>query len=487
MIGMGTAGTGTAGHGFTLLIISISLAAFMTALDGTIVNIALPTISEAFSLSTSTVSWVSTIYLLVISGCILIFGKVSDIIGFRKVFLWGFLLFTAGSLSCGLLPDMLGSFSVLIASRAFQAVGAAMIAAIGPGMITAYLPMSEKGKAMGIVLTCTSIGTMVGPAIGGVLCQFLSWNWIFFVNVPVGIIALLLGARVIPSTGSVHRNSGGFDRAGAALIFVGLASLLFALSEGEALGWTNPAIIGSFVLAALTLGGFILCELRVPDPLLELRLFTRRNFLLTNGIIALIFFSYGGFNYLLPFYLEYIHHYVPSEAGLIMTSLSVTGMIAGLLAGVLYNRTGGRLLCILAGISIVAGYLMLTLIRADTRTAFVVACLLLIGFGIGLMLTPASTMIMNSVARRYQGMVSALTIVERFAPMCMGIALFNLVFIQGAIMFANHNEITRTAPVYIEIETLMAGFDLAFLCALFVGIIILILAIAARQETHPDY
>ncbi|MEI6293248.1 MAG: MFS transporter, partial [Methanomicrobiales archaeon] len=332
----------------------------------------------------------------------------------------------------------------------------------------------------------SSIGTIVGPAIGGVLCQYLSWNWIFFMNIPVGIVAILLGAKVIPKNGVVKR-TGGFDRAGATLIFVGLASLLFALSEGQAFGWTAPAIIVAFALAILTLGGFVYCELRAPDPLLELRLFTRKNFLMTNLIIVLIFFCYGGINYLLPFYLEYVHHVLPSAAGLILASLSVAGGIAGILAGMLYNRTGGRLLCIIAGVSIVAGFLMMTMIRVDTSTGFVVACLLLFGFGMGLMLTPVSNMIMNSVARKYQGMTSGLIIVERFAPMSMGIALFNLVFIQGAITVAAHNDITRTAPVNIKIGALMAGFDLAFFFAFLVGVIILVLAIVARQETHPDY
>lgn len=483
---MGTAGEQSAWRGSTLLVVSVSLAAFMTALDSSIVNIALPTISEAFDVSTSTVSWVSTIYLLVVSGCILVFGRVSDIIGFRKVFLWGFLIFTAGSLFCGLLPGLLGSFPALIGSRAFQAVGAAMIAAIGPAMITACLPMVLKGKAMGIVLTCTSIGTMAGPAIGGFLCQYLSWNWIFFVNVPVGIIAILLGMRVVPATGSPG-GTGQFDRAGAALIFVGLASLLFALSEGDAYGWTDLSIIVAFTLAAFTLGGFIIHELRSPDPLLELRLFSRRNFLLTNAIIALIFFCYGGVNYLLPFYLEYVHHDVPSAAGLILTLLSVAGGIAGILAGTFYNRTGGRLLCILAGISLAGGFLMLTFFRAGTSTGFIIASLCLVGFGMGLMLTPATSMIMNSVAKKYQGMVSGITIIERFAPMSMGIALFNLIFITGARTVATHVDIAGTAPVNLRVEALMAGFDLAFLVAFLVGIIILILSIFARQETHPDY
>jgi EmrB/QacA subfamily drug resistance transporter len=476
----------TGKRGFGLLIISISLATFMSALDGTIVNIALPTISEAFNVTTSTVSWVSTIYLLVMAGCVLIFGKVSDVIGFKKVFLSGFLIFTIGSFACGFLPDFIYSFSALIGSRAFQAVGGAMITAIGPAMVTAYIPMEQKGKAMGIVLTFAALGTAIGPTIGGILTQFLSWNWIFFINVPVGIVAILLGAKVIPAM-KAHERTGGFDHAGAALIFIGLASLLFALSEGQTLGWTAPVIVGSFALAIVTLGGFVWCELKVPDPLLELRLFKRRNFLLINTNMVLLFFSFAGISYLLPFYLQYVQGYTPSVAGLILTSLSVAMMGGGILAGMLYNRVGGRSLSIAAGISIVAGYFLMTRIRPETTTGFVVLCLVLIGFGLGLMLTPASNMIMNSVSKNYQGMVSSLTSLERFAPMTIGIAIFNVVFIRGITEIAIHSGITREAPAYIRVEVLTAGFDLAFLFAFLVGIIILVLAILARQETHPDY
>ena len=473
-------------NGFSLLIISISLATFMSALDATIVNIALPTISSAFNVSTSTVSWVSTIYLLVMAGCVLIFGKVSDVIGFKKVFLSGFLIFTIGSFACGFLPDFIHSFPVLIGSRAFQAIGGAMITAIGPAMVTAYIPMVQKGKAMGIVLTFAALGTAIGPTIGGILTQFLSWNWIFFINVPVGICAILLGTKVIPAMKAQER-TGEFDRAGAVLIFTGLAALLFALSEGQTLGWTAPVILGSLILALLTLGCFVWCELKVPDPLLELRLFKRRNFLLTNTTMILLFFSFAGISYLLPFYLEYVHGYAPSTAGLILTSLSVAMMAGGIIAGMLYNRAGGRLLSIVAGISLVAGYFLMTRIRVDTTTGFVVLCLILIGFGLGLMLTPASNMIMNSVSKKYQGMVSSLTSLERFAPMTIGIAIFNIVFIQGISAIAIRSGITKEAPANIRIEVLTAGFDLAFLFAFVVGIIILVLAILARQETHPDY
>ncbi|NLL11303.1 MAG: MFS transporter, partial [Methanomicrobiales archaeon] len=257
------------------LIIAISLATFMAALDGTIVNIALPTISESFALSSTSVSWVATIYLLVMAGCVLIFGKISDIIGFKQVFLSGFILFTFGSFICGFLPEITGSFLTLVGSRALQGVGGAMITAIAPAMVTAFIPMNMKGKAMGIIMTMAGLGTAIGPTVGGFLTQYLSWHWIFYINVPVGIIAVLLGSRVIPRI-QLQDRIRTFDKAGAILIFVGLGFLLYGFSEGSSLGWTSPVILGSLVIAVLLLGTFIWKELHIPDPILEVRLFKNR-------------------------------------------------------------------------------------------------------------------------------------------------------------------------------------------------------------------
>jgi EmrB/QacA subfamily drug resistance transporter len=474
------------GGNFGLLIISISLAIFMSALDGTIVNIALPTISESFGVSSSAVSWVATAYLLVMAGCVLIFGKVSDVIGFKKVFLSGFVIFTLGSFACGFLPEFLHSFLSLVGSRAFQGIGGAMITAIAPAMVTAYIPMERRGKAMGIIMTVAALGMAIGPTIGGVLTQFLSWHWIFFINVPVGIVAVLLGTKVIPASGAGQIGAG-FDRPGAVLIFSGLASLLFFVSEGDTLGWTSPPIYGSCALAVLLLGCFVWHEQKTADPLLELRLFKDRDFLVTNLIMSLVFFSFSGINYLMPFYLKYVQGYDTSTSGLILTVLSFAMMGGGILAGILFNRTGGRVLCIAAGIILTAGYFMMTLLHVNTTTGFVILCLLVIGFGLGLMVTPASNMIMNSVGKRYQGMVSSLTSLERFAPMTIGIAVFNLIFVQGMATIAARRDITQDAPQAIKLAVLAAGFDLTFFVTFIFGIIILIFAFFARPKVHPDY
>jgi len=482
---MGITGTRRAETGFGLVILSISLAMFMSALDGTIVNIALPTISESFHLSSSTVSWVATAYLLVMAGCVLVFGKISDMIGFKRVFLWGFVIFTLGSLTCGILPELFLGFPSLVGSRILQAVGGAMITAIAPAMITAYIPMEQKGKAMGIVMTLAALGTALGPTIGGVLTQYLSWHWIFLINVPVGIFAVALGAKVLPATTTPVKLTG-FDRAGAGLVFVGLASLLFVVSEGAVLGWDSPAILCLAALAIVTLAWFVWHELHVADPLLDLHLFRNRNFLLTNLLLSLVFFSFAGINYLLPFYLKYVRGYDTSSAGLVMTSLSIAMMGAGILAGMLFNRLGPRLLCILAGIPLTLGYLLMTRLHVDTPGSYIILALVLIGFGLGLMITPVSNMIMNSVARTKQGMISSLTSLERFAPITLGIATFNLIFIQGLLSIAASHDVTRTAPADIQMRVLTGGFDLAFLLSFVLGLVILVLAIIAKEEIHPD-
>ncbi|NMB79695.1 MAG: DHA2 family efflux MFS transporter permease subunit [Methanomicrobiales archaeon] len=474
------------GRNLTLLIISISLATFMAGLDGTIVNIALPTISEAFHVSTTQVSWVATAYLLVMAGCVLVFGKISDIIGFKKVFLSGFILFTLGSIACGILPDLFNSLTWLIGSRVFQALGGAMITAIAPAMITAYIPMDQKGKAMGMVMTMAALGTALGPSIGGVLTQHFSWHAIFFINVPVGIAAVLLGAKIIPKDPPV-RQIKGFDSTGSALIFVGLASLLYVVSDGQNEGWTSPSILILALVAIVSLGWFIRHELTAAEPILDIRLFLNRNFLLTNLLLCLVFFSFAGINYLLPFYLEYVRHFDTSTAGLLMTSLSFAMMGAGILSGMLYNRTGPRALCIASGLFLTAGYFMATKLHVDTAVGIVVLVLVMIGFGLGLLVTPASSMIMNSVSRTKQGMVSSLTGLERFAPLTLGIAFFNLIFLQGVLTIAKNHEVTRTSPVDMQQHVLSAGFDFAFFFSFIIGIVIILVAIAAREEIHPDY
>ncbi|MDK2988873.1 MAG: hypothetical protein PWR16_402 [Methanoculleus sp.] len=367
---------GNASQQYTLLMVSVALAMFMTSLDGTIVNIALPTISTIFDLPSTTVSWVATAYLLVLTGCVLVFGKAADRIGFKTVFLAGFGVFTAGSFFCGFFPEIFDSFWMLIASRVLQAIGGAMIAAIAPALVAAF-------------------GTAAGPILGGVLTQYLSWNWIFYINVPVGFAAILLGSYAIPAGRTATGTPSPFDRLGAVLIFVGLGSLIYAVSEGSALGWTSPAILSALAAAGVALGYLVLHERRAADPLLDFRLFANRNFLYVNLMLALSYFLFGGVNYLLPFFLELVKGFDPSTSGLVLTALSFAMMASGFLSGMLINSIGNRRLCIAGALVVSAGYLMFHLFSAESTIYYIIGTLAAVGFGLGLMLSPGTNMVMN--------------------------------------------------------------------------------------------
>ncbi|MDD1686386.1 MFS transporter [Methanoregula sp.] len=474
------------GNGYMLLIVSIALANFMAAFDSTIVTTALPVIAKIFSLPASMASWVITVYVLVMAACVLVFGKLSDVIGYKKVFLYGFALFTVASFACGFIPEFVSSFPVFLISRAVQAVGAVMFVSVGPAMITAYVPLALKGKAMGTSFAFAALGMTLAPVVGGLLTQYLSWNWIFYINIPIGIVALLIGAKVIPAMESKPL-APGFDRAGALLIAVGLASLLYAMTEGPSAGWTDPVILGCLVVAILALCAFVRCELTASDPLLDLRLLQQRNFFLTNMAIVLVIVANVGILYLFPFYLQLVQGYSPSVAGLIFTSLSVAVMAGGILGGMLYNRAGGRRINIVSGLLVLAGYILLIGIRPDSPVWFVVLCLVLIGLGFGMLLTSASTMTMTAVPKKYQGMVSGFICLERFAPLTLGIALFTIAFVGGMNAVAPGGGIASAALVNIKTDVLVAGFSQAFLFGCIVSVVLLAVALLARQEVHPDY
>jgi len=474
------------GNGYTLLIVSISIAYFMAAFDSTIVTIALPTIAKTFSLPVSMTSWVITVYVLVMASFVLVFGKLSDSVGYKKVFLYGFVIFTVASFACGFLPEFSSSFPVFIASRAVQAIGAVMFVSVGPAMISAYVPQELKGKAMGTTFAFAALGMTIAPVVGGVLTQYLSWNWIFYINIPIGIVAVLLGLKVIPP-GVSRKLAHGFDRAGAVLICLGLTTLLYALSEGQSAGWTDPVILGCLVVAFVSLFAFAWCELAARDPLLDLHLLQQKNFFLISLALVLVVVANVGVLYLFPIYLQLVQGYSPSVAGLIYTSLSIAVMVGGVLGGTLFNRAGGQRVNIASGVLFLAGYILLTAIRPDSPVWFMVICMVLIGLGFGMLLTSASTVSMMAVPKKYQGMVSGFICLERFVPITIGVALFSIVFVGGMNAASPGSGVASEALVNINTNTLIAGFGEAFLFGCIISIVLLAIVIVARQEIHPDY
>ncbi len=289
--------TTTRNHKWFVLL-AIGVGTFMSALDGSVVNTTLPVITRDFRSEVATMEWVVTVYLLVVSGLLLSFGRLGDLRGHKPVYLTGFTIFIVSSALCGLAQSPL----MLIGSRAIQALGAAMLFANSPAILTKNFPAQERGRALGLQGTMTYLGLTVGPSLGGWLTEQFSWRAVFYINVPVGLLALFLSWRFIPRDVPAERAEK-FDRAGAAAFMAGLVALLLGLNQGASWGWTSPAIIALLSGALVLLGAFIVIERRVANPMLDLSLFRSRTFSASTASAILNYVCVYTILFLLPFYL----------------------------------------------------------------------------------------------------------------------------------------------------------------------------------------
>ena len=260
-----------------MILISVGIFTLMATLDGSIVNIALPVISKNLHIGMNMAEWVVSIYLVTICIFLLMFGKIADSIGKIKVFKIGSILFIAGSIVCGLSNSLI----VLLLGRVLQAIGASMAMATNNGIITQTFPLSERGYALGYIGSFVSIGAIAGPGIGGIILGHFHWSYIFWINLPIGIIALLLGYFNLPKTESTNPKK--FDTKGFLAYFVTLLLFFSAIFIGQAVGFTKPYIIVTFVVALICLWLFLRIEKRVANPMIELRIFKNHNF--TLGLV----------------------------------------------------------------------------------------------------------------------------------------------------------------------------------------------------------
>ncbi len=475
---MDTAAAPTAPNTRTIMFI-IALAAFMGSLDSSIVNISLPTISEYFHVSISNVSWVVMAYLLIICSFLLIFGRLGDMKGFKNVFIAGFAIFTIGSFLCG----MSMTIGHLIGFRVLQAVGAAALEAIGPAMIAIYLPQAMRGRALGVLATAVSLGIAAGPIIGGLLTEYASWHWIFFINIPVGIAAIVIGRVVLPDVRAPPTQVR-FDIPGALFIFAALMLLIYPLNEGYRFGWTSPVVLGCFAASIVFWALFIVRERRCADPLIHLDLFANRSFTFANLAGLLIMLAYGGLEFLLPFYLEGVQGIATDVAGLILAVPAVALMIVGPIAGSLSDRYGSRWLSTGAVLLTAAAFFLFTGIGTGTTIAFLIVSLALVGVGVALFFPPNMNLILGQSPGDAQGVASSAMMTLRNIGSVMGVALFATVFLQVVFSTAAITETTTYAD--ISSSVMIAGFQAAFLGGVVACIVALLLSAVARDRVAAE-
>jgi EmrB/QacA subfamily drug resistance transporter len=405
------------------VLIAVGVSTFMSALDTSVVNIVLPVVNADFHTSVATIEWVVIIYLLLVSGLLLSFGRLGDLRGHRRIFLTGFLIFIGSSMACGVAATP----AWLIAFRGLQAIGAAMLAANSPAILTKSFPDSQRGRALGLQATMTYLGLTVGPSLGGWLTVQFGWRAVFFINVPVGLLALLISFRFIPHDGG-HPGTEKFDLRGAALFMAGLIALLLGLNQGESWGWTSPFILGLLLAAAVFLGTFLAVELRVPNPMLDLSLFRRRIFSAAVASAILNYICVYSILFLMPFYLLQGRLLSPAQAGLLLSAQPLVMAVAAPVSGFLSDWVGSRLPGTVGMLILAIGLLLLAGLQQATPTLLIIQALAVSGLGIGIFIAPNNSALMGAAPRNRQGIAAGVMATARSVGMVLGIGLAGAIF-----------------------------------------------------------
>jgi EmrB/QacA subfamily drug resistance transporter len=408
---------------WTLVVLCFSL--LVISLDNTILNVALPTIQRDLDASSSQLQWIVDAYMLVFAGVLLTAGALGDRFGRRRALSFGLLIFGLGS---GL-SALATSAEMLIATRALMGIGGAFIMPSTLSILTATFPASERGRAIGIWAGVSGIGIAIGPVAGGWLIEHATWSWIFLVNLPFVIGALLAGRWLVPE--SKDPAAPALDFGGFALSTTGLTALVWAIIEAPQDGWTDPRILTAFGLAAALLSAFVTWELRAREPMLDVRLFRNPRFSAASGSITLAFFAMFGSVFFITQYLQSVLGYAPLEAGVRVLPVAAGLMLAGPTSARLTERVGTKLV-VAAGLVLIAGGLALVgLYQVDSGFGLIALAEVVLGVGIGMAMAPATESVMGSLPLAKASVGSAVNDATRTTGGALGVAVLGSLLSSG--------------------------------------------------------
>jgi EmrB/QacA subfamily drug resistance transporter len=410
-----------AGHGAghaPLALPLILVAAFMVVLDFSIVNVALPSIERELGIAASTVQWVVTAYAIAFGGLLILGGRAADLFGRRRMFVIGLVVFSAASLAGGLAQDPI----LLLASRAVQGIGAAIVAPAALSLITTgYSEGPQRARALGLYGATASVGFVAGQVLGGVLVQFTSWRAVFLVNVPVGLLAAMAAPRLLAEPRSAWRR-GKLPAGSAVLVTSAVAAAVFAVSEGNVLGWTSPQVLTAMALSVVTTAGFALAEIRQREPLVRADLIRLPG--LRNGSILTLLLGVwnGGEMLVLSVYFQQVLHDSPLVTGLAIAPQGVIGFTAGVFGARLAARIGTRRLLVLTAAAATAGFLVLTHLPATGGYSPLLSAVMLVGFGSAGTAFGSMVIASRGVADHDQGLVGGVINTSRQIGAALGAA-----------------------------------------------------------------
>lgn len=419
-----------------LVLVAIGLFTFMSTLDGSIVNIALPVMSKDMRIPMNQTEWIVSIYLMTVCACLPLFGKIGDSIGKIKIFRIGTLTFVIGSLLCGVTH----TFELLLFSRIIQAIGASMTMSTNTGIITEVFPISERGRALGMIGAFVSLGSIMGPGLGGVILAKFTWEYIFLINVPVGLLTIILGQKVLPKDSTKSGNP--IDFLGFLLFATTILTLFGGIFIGQELGYVHTLPIILIIIALMSMILFYRVEINRDNPLIQFSLFKNKVFTLSLLTASMIFVTNFFTNVVIPFYLQNTRGYSASFSGLLMMVIPFTMIVGSPVSGYITDKVGAKLLTFVGLILITISQVLYLVLGQQTSLIFFVFASIFVGLGNALFQAPNNTLVMSNVEKKDLGVAGSLNSLARNLGMVIGISLSTTVLY--AAMSHNYGQTVTT-------------------------------------------
>lgn len=458
------------------VMLTVAVVMLMATMDASITNIAFPTLTRVFQTELTTVMWVSLGYILVSTTFLLILGKISDIVGRKRIFALGIIIFTLGLIACSL-ADGIGE---LILYRCLQGLGAAMVISCGTALVTEAFPATETGRGMGLLGISVSLGFIIGPLLGGFLLDWLEWRSIFYVRAPIAVFSLFLALFLLRKD-ETRAWTGRLDWQGAVTSSAGILCLVYGVSRVRELGLYSSTVCLWAGSGILLLVAFLYIENHAKDPIVDLSLFRNRVFRNSTLCLFLTFASAPPFILIMPFYLMEAIRLTPSEAGLLLAVNSMATIVSGPVSGFLSDRFGAARFAAAGAAATTLSFVFMLGFDLQTGVGAVVPVMVLLGVGIGMFQPPNNSLIMGSVSRNRLGTASALIATLRQVGLSLGLALAATLYSYRILIHEEH--LTRQGLPWPEVvrSAIPPAFHETLGVSILLGIAVIGLSLLGRK------